>query len=50
LLNPDLDPEEQNKPTKTEISCFEVLNVLFRELKAFPVAWATLMKAWDKEI
>ncbi len=27
-----------------EISCFEVLDVLFRGLKASPVAWASLME------
>jgi hypothetical protein len=29
----------------TEFSCFEVLDVLFRGLKASPVAWASFMEA-----
>ncbi len=29
----------------TEFSCFEVLDVLFGGLKAFPVAWASFMEA-----
>jgi hypothetical protein len=41
LLDPDPDPGGQNLPTSIEISeefsCFEVLDVLFVELKASPV-------------
>jgi hypothetical protein len=29
----------------TEFSCFEVLDVLFRGLKASPLAWASFMEA-----
>jgi hypothetical protein len=39
IRNPDPDPGGQKLPTKIsqEISCFEVLDVLFRELKASSV-------------
>jgi hypothetical protein len=40
----------KNDPTKIEvpgkeISCFEMLNVLFGGLKASSIAWAPLMEA-----
>jgi hypothetical protein len=49
IADPDPDPGGQKIPTKieksTEFSCFEVLDVLFRGLKASPVAWASFMEA-----
>jgi hypothetical protein len=34
-----------HKNRKKEISCFEVLDVLFWGLEASPVAWMSFMKA-----
>ncbi len=49
IADPDKDPGGQKWPQKieksTEISCFEVLDVLFCGLKASPVAWAFFMEA-----
>jgi hypothetical protein len=45
----DPDPGGQNLPKKienrAEFSSFEVLDVLFCELKVSPVAWASFMEA-----
>jgi hypothetical protein len=45
--NRDPDPGGQKRPTKVEknyeILCFEVLDVLFRELKASFVTWTSCM-------
>ncbi len=45
----DPDPGGQKWPTKTEksdeISCFELLDVLFWELEASPVAWPSFIEA-----
>jgi hypothetical protein len=49
IRNLDPDPGGQKFPTKVEkickISCFEVLDGLFRELKAFSVTWTYFMEA-----
>ncbi len=46
---PDPDPGGQKWPAKTEksleISCFEVLDVLFWGMKASPVPWTSFMDA-----
>jgi hypothetical protein len=42
-VNPDSGPRGQKLHTK--ISCFEVLDVLFWGLKAFPVTWTSFMEA-----
>ncbi len=48
FVNSDLDPVGQNDPQNIEknyeISCFEVLDVLFLGLKASPVAWTSFME------
>ncbi len=49
VSNPDLEPGGQKWPTQVEknheISCFEVLNVLFWGQKASSVAWKSFMEA-----
>jgi hypothetical protein len=42
------DPQKKKK--SKEISCFELLDVLFLGLKASPVAWASFIEPMDKEI
>jgi hypothetical protein len=48
-VDPDPDPGGKKLPTKVEknqeISCFEVLDVLFGELKVSPVTWKFFMDA-----
>jgi hypothetical protein len=39
--------EGKNGPQKKEISCFDVLHVLFLGLKASPVAWTFFVEARD---
>jgi len=52
-LDPDLASESgsgsrrgknETQKLKKEISCFEVLDVLFRGLKASPLAWTSFME------
>jgi hypothetical protein len=49
ILNPDPDPGGQKWPTKLEknqeVSCFQVLDVLFGELKTSSVTWTSFMEA-----
>jgi hypothetical protein len=44
----DPDPGEQKLPTKIEksqeISCFEVLDVLYSGMKASPLAWTSFLE------
>jgi hypothetical protein len=49
IRNPD--PGGQKWPTKVEkkISCFEVLDVLFWELKASSVTWMFFMEVYGQE-
>jgi hypothetical protein len=45
IHNPDPDTGGQKWPGCSKISSFEVLDVLFRGLKASPVAWTYFMAA-----